>query len=49
MVVARDGGGVTGKMGEAGKRYKLPVIKQIRHGDTTYCMVTTVNNAVLHI
>ena len=29
------------------KKYQLPVIKQISHGDVMYNMVTMVNNAML--
>ena len=29
------------------KRYKLPVIKYISHGDVIYSMVTIVNNTVV--
>lgn len=36
-------------MGESGQKYKLPVIKEISHGDVTYCMMTIITNAVLHI
>ena len=32
-----------------GRRFKLPVIKYIWHGDVMYSMVSVVNNTVLHI
>ena len=41
--------GELNEMGEGVKKYKLPSIKQISHGDVMYSMGTIVNNSVLYI
>lgn len=48
-MVTRGGGGGQAKWVKGVERYKLPVIKYLRHRDVTYSMMTIVINTVLHI
>lgn len=46
LVVARGGGGCWAKRGERIKRYKLPVIKHISHGNVMYSLMAIINTAL---